>query len=150
LENGRLHNAQIAQNLTRVKQFYNTLGIDNVQETRDIFTQNVVFIDPFVEIRGVDNLVQHFSGQYANLDSCSFDYGDEFMDSDKASLCWSMRMCHPSLANNKEIVIEGMTLFGFDGNRVSMQRDYYDAGAMLYEHVPLIGGVIRKIRKRLQ
>lgn len=149
-ENSQLDHARIAHGLSQIKQLFNSLRKDNVAEVRDYYTKDVVFIDPFVEIRGVDNLVQHLANQYANLDSCTFDYGEQFIDAEKATLSWSMSVRHPALANSKEILVDGMTLFVFEGDQISFQRDYYDAGAMLYEHVPVIGTVIRKIRKRLQ
>jgi len=109
-----------------------------------------VFIDPFVELHGVDDLVSHLARQYANLNSCKFQYGEQLIHANRASLCWLMTVQHPSLANNKEISVDGITFFEFDEDKIAFHRDYYDAGSMLYEHVPLIGSVIRKIRKRLQ
>jgi hypothetical protein len=32
---------------------------------------------------------------------------------------------------------------------VYYHRDYYDAGSMLYEHIPLMGYAIRKIKKKV-
>jgi len=33
--------------------------------------------------------------------------------------------------------------------RVTYQRDYFDAGAMVYEHVPLFGWIVRWIKRLL-
>ena len=34
-------------------------------------------------------------------------------------------------------------------DRVHFHQDYFDAGALLYEHLPLMGGAIRWLKGRL-
>ena len=38
--------------------------------------------------------------------------------------------------------------FGADG-KVIFQQDYFDAGSFLYEKIPVLGGEIRSIKKRM-
>jgi hypothetical protein len=35
------------------------------------------------------------------------------------------------------------------GEKIIRQRDYYDAGQMIYEHLPLLGWVVRGIKRRV-
>jgi len=57
---------------------------------------------------------------------------------------------HPRLKGGKPISLEGCSLlrWNLDG-KVERHRDYFDAGALLYQHVPLMGGAIRWLRRRL-
>ena len=48
-----------------------------------------------------------------------------------------------------EIILPGVSYLTFEDGKIREQRDYYDLGAMLYEHVPLVGYVIDKIKQRL-
>jgi hypothetical protein len=36
------------------------------------------------------------------------------------------------------------------GDKVLYQRDYYDAGEMLYEHLPVLGWAVRGVKKRVR
>jgi hypothetical protein len=47
------------------------------------------------------------------------------------------------------VVVPGMTYLRF-ADRISYQRDHFDAGALVYEHVPLLGWLIRLLKRRLQ
>jgi hypothetical protein len=46
------------------------------------------------------------------------------------------------------IVVPGVTLLRF-GDRITHQRDHFDAGALVYEHVPLLGALVRLVKRRL-
>jgi hypothetical protein len=35
-------------------------------------------------------------------------------------------------------------------DRVVLQRDYYDAGEMIYEHLPLLGWAVRSVKRRVR
>lgn len=36
------------------------------------------------------------------------------------------------------------------GEKIFRQRDYYDAGEMLYEHLPLLGWAVRGVKRRVR
>ncbi|BBI47777.1 hypothetical protein HORIV_01980 [Vreelandella olivaria] len=61
-----------------------------------------------------------------------------------------MTFIHPRLAGGKPVEVEGCSALTFaDDGRVQRHRDYFDAGAMLYEQLPLMGSAIRWLKKRL-
>ncbi len=61
-----------------------------------------------------------------------------------------MTYSHPKLRAGEKIQVMGNSLLRFDQNRVYFHRDYVDMGAMLYEHVPLLGAAIRYLKRRMQ
>lgn len=59
-----------------------------------------------------------------------------------------MHFRHPRLRGGAPISVDGCShLLWWD--KVYQHRDYFDAGAMLYEHLPLMGGVIAWLKRRL-
>ena len=46
--------------------------------------------------------------------------------------------------------LDGASHLRLADNRIAYQRDYYDLGAMLYEHIPLLGGAVRAVKARLK
>jgi limonene-1,2-epoxide hydrolase len=49
----------------------------------------------------------------------------------------------------KPIAVDGITMLKIADDRVVYHRDYYDLGQMVYENIPLIGRLIKKIKRAL-
>jgi len=60
-----------------------------------------------------------------------------------------MHYRHPSVGKGKEITLTGGTELVWQDNRVIRHHDLFDAGAMLYEHLPVMGWAIHKVKDRL-
>jgi hypothetical protein len=61
---------------------------------------------------------------------------------------WQMTFSHPRLRRGKALKVRGMTLIRFT-DRIYYHEDFYDLGAMLYQHIPLLGTAVRHINRRL-
>ena len=59
-----------------------------------------------------------------------------------------MQLNHPRLNAGAAVTVPGSTLIRFR-DKVFYHRDYFDAGAMVYEQLPLIGMLIRAIKGRV-
>ena len=59
-----------------------------------------------------------------------------------------MHTSHPRLAGGQLIEVEGCS-FLLWRDRVYRHRDYFDAGALLYEHLPVLGRVIAWLKRRM-
>ena len=60
----------------------------------------------------------------------------------------TMHFRHPRLRGGAPISVDGCSHLLWR-DKVYQHRDYFDAGAMLYEHLPLMGGVIAWLKRRL-
>ncbi|MCX9458441.1 hypothetical protein IG604_22205 [Vibrio cholerae] len=45
--------------------------------------------------------------------------------------------------------MEGASHLRLEGERIIFQRNYYDMGAMLYEHIPLISRVVHYMKGKI-
>lgn len=127
---------------------YQKLGVDSVDNIADIYHSNVIFEDPLHRVEGVSSLLDYFQGLYTNLSSCSFVINNYFASDEQASIYWRMTFTHSKLNGGKPVAVEGHShLKGSDG-KVIYHRDYLDIGAMLYEHIPVLGHAVKFIKKR--
>lgn len=122
-------------------------GVD-MSIIQEIYSDDVEFIDPAHNIHGLPALIDYFNNMMCNLTACNFDIREIHELEGSATLCWTMTVTHPKLNGAKPISVEGMTLLRFD-EKVDFHRDYFDLGAMLYEHVPLLGRAVRYLKKSL-
>ncbi|MFT5758356.1 MAG: hypothetical protein ACI9LM_003095 [Alteromonadaceae bacterium] len=129
---------------------YSQLSTRNLNLLKDIYHQDILFIDPIHQVKGFDNLQQYFSDLYENLSRCHFTIEHVFEQNNEAAIYWEMSYQHPKLNSGKVITVQGHShIKGEDvTNKVIYHRDYLDVGAMLYEHVPLLGRLIQWIKAR--
>jgi len=133
----------------RFKQVYLELRHDTLDLLDGIYADDVVFEDPLHRVEGLAQLKSYFARMYAGVESIDFDYGEVLAGDAQAMLTWTMRMRHRRLRAGEELALPGATHIRFGESRVHYHRDYFDAGALLYERIPLLGGVVRAVRRRV-
>jgi hypothetical protein len=62
---------------------------------------------------------------------------------------WTMSYRHPRLKQGEPILVHGCSHLLWTDNKVFQHRDFFDAGALLYEHLPVMGRMIRWLKGRL-
>ena len=138
-------------NSNKVKNFitvYQKLNNDNIHLIKDIYHNDVIFIDPLHTAKGVDELEKYFRHLYSNVQSITFNI-DEFTETaEKGFLYWTMIYCHPSLNGGKNITVTGHSYLKFEDELVIFHQDYLDTNAMIFEYIPAIGRFIKYLKKR--
>jgi len=128
---------------------YETLSVDNLHLLKEIYHQDVIFQDPAHKLTGFSELENYFQSLYTNLKSCTFSIDKVIVQDDRAGIYWRMAFVHPRLNGGEIVSVEGHSLLRGEDNKVVEHRDYVDLGAMLYEHIPLLGKGVRFIKHRL-
>lgn len=125
----------------------NSINHDNAKEIlHATYTENIQFVDPVKTINGLDELTHYFEDLYKHVSKCQFILNNYIPHTDNHSLEWVMHLQHQKISKSREIQIDGASFLQFDGDKVCYHRDYYDLGAMVYEHLPILGSVIKKVR----
>ena len=145
-----------AQNLTsadylaeRVKEAYQALGSENIADVESLYTTDIYFEDPSHAIQGKPSLMRYFANQFKNLDKCSFKFHSTIANETDIFMTWTMFVNHSKLRGGETIRVEGTSYLRTRNGKIYYHRDYFDMGAMLYEHLPLIGRIIQRIKQRL-
>ena len=128
---------------------YQKLSIDNLHLLENIYHLDVEFQDPAHKLSGFDTLSAYFNELYTNLKDCDFVITNVLVDGDEAAIYWHMQYVHPKLNKGRPVNVEGHSFIQGKDNKVILHRDYVDFGAMLYEHIPLVGSAVRLIKSRM-
>lgn len=128
----------------------NAINATNVQEVlKETYTEDIHFIDPVRSINGIENLTHYFSTLYNSVNKCHFTLNNSLSQDEQHSLQWVMKLQHQKIAKNQEIVIEGASFIKYDKDKIIYHQDYYDLGALIYEKLPVLGVVIKKVRNAI-
>lgn len=134
--------------LERFKATFNELNADNLDRLDAIYAADVDFRDPVHALRGLDALRAYYRRLYAGVEACRFDYTDTVVQGGTAVVLWTMHLRHRRFRAGETLVLDGASHLRF-GERVYRHHDYFDMGAFIYERVPVLGAVIRRIKSGL-
>ncbi len=130
-------------------QRFAELDASNLQQIDELYSEDILFRDPLHEVRGLPALQNYFAELYGNVSQLYFDFHSHDQIGDgEGYLRWTLHYRHPSLRGGALIHVDGCShLLWWD--KVYQHRDYFDAGALLYENLPLLGGAIAWLKRRL-
>ena len=134
--------------INQLKDTYKQMDLENIGQIKNIYAEDIIFTDPFHQVEGLEALRHYFEHMYQNLISINFDYGDEMISEDSAMLTWKMEYAHRSIKGGAAISLPGATHLKFT-EKITYHHDYFDASAMLFEHIPIVGTAIKWIKKRV-
>jgi hypothetical protein len=135
--------------LERFLSTYQRLNRDNLDLLDTIYSDDVRFSDPAHSLTGLAALRDYFIELYANVVHIRFDFADPHVCADQVFVTWRMRLRHSRLNRGGEIEVPGISCLHFtDDGRVDEHRDYFDLGVLLYEQLPLLGCVVRAVKRR--
>ena len=135
--------------LERAIVFFETISPDAVAEIPALYAPDARFRDPFNELQGRQAIAAVFAHMFEALDAPRFMVLEAFGDSAQGFVTWDFDFgTHGARGRRRRI--HGSTHFRFDAQgRIALHRDYWDAAGELYETLPLLGGVLRWLRRRL-
>lgn len=134
-------------NIDKLIHFFESISQENTVDLKQIYTDDVFFKDPFNEVNGIQHVITIFDHMFHQLDQPRFVVTTHVIQGDQAFLTWDF-LFKMKRFNRNEQCIRGAShiRFAADG-RVSYHRDYWDVAEELYEKLPLIGSVMRGLKK---
>lgn len=133
------------------KNLYNFMNRENIniELIKSVYGNSIHFQDCFHSISGIDNLYYYFKNLYSNVYFIKFNFINQWHDDDSAMITWEMSYKHPKLNQGKIILVKGASELFFKDNKIIEHRDYFDAGSLLYEHIPLLNRIILFLKNRM-
>ena len=126
--------------------FFETLTPQSLDRFPEFYAADAWFKDPFNEVRGVDAIRHIFEHMFRQVEKPRFVVTDRLAEADRAMLVWEFHFCRQGTPQ----VIRGASHLRFDaGGRVISHRDYWDAAEELYMTLPVIGWLMRRLRRML-
>jgi ketosteroid isomerase-like protein len=138
--------------LQRVVDFFEQLQPADVARIADIYTADAQFKDPFNEVRGVPAIEAIFAHMFRELDAPRFVITQRVQQGAQCFVTWDFMFAMPRVDGGKTQTIRGATHFVLREEagvwRVAVHRDYWDAAEELYEKLPVVGSLMRWLKKR--
>lgn len=141
--------------IEQLKAAYASFDKNLLPKLSDLYAENVEFIDPIHTanghtVNGLKKLTSYYEEAMQDLLLCHFIFHQTIVDESRneAVLVWTMRYQHAKLASGQLIEMQGNSHLRYN-EKIIYHRDYYDLGVMVYEHIPVLGLIIKKIKQRL-
>lgn len=132
-----------------VAEFFNQASFENMEEICDKFYhKDIVFEDPLGRVEGMEAMVKYYKNLYQNVISIKFNPISEFVRGDEQVFVWKMDLKHKTVGDGEPILMDGVSVLKYKDGKVIYHRDYFDLGVMLYENIPVLGSIIRWIKRK--
>ena len=107
-----------------------------------LYAEDCRFKDPFNEVRGRAAVRRVFAHMFETVERPRFVVTEALVEGDQGFLSWDFHA--------GELVIRGASHLRFDAaGLVVLHRDYWDAAEELYEKLPVLGALMRLLKRRL-
>lgn len=131
-----------------IAKFFNLVNRNNMCEVVPLFYHpDIVFEDPMVHIKGIEDIINYYGHLYENVLEIRFDIKKEIAEGPSRFASWVLHMRHAKLRGGAPIQFEGASFVESKDGLAIYHRDYFDLGAMVYEQIPVLGSVLRTIKK---
>ncbi|MDG2175613.1 MAG: nuclear transport factor 2 family protein [Gammaproteobacteria bacterium] len=134
--------------ILNLKRHFEEFSVDSLSGLDAIYTQDIEFLDPVHKVEGILYLKHYLNKMAENLTHYKIRYTDQLVGENTAFLTWEMEYANSKLRGGQIITIRGMSHLKFT-KRIYYHEDCYDLGALVYEHLPLLGGITRSLKSRL-
>ena len=133
----------------RVVDFFETLTPASLECLETIYTPLAYFKDPFNEVRGHADIKQIFRHMYASLEQPRFVVTGCIAEGDQCFLTWNFEFYFKNFDRAALQTVRGGSHLKFDASGlIDFHRDYWDAAEELYEKLPVVGGLMRWLKRR--
>lgn len=130
-------------------RFLQALTPQNVTQLPDHVTADVHFRDPFHEVRGASAMRDIFARMFDQLVSPSFTIEDAAENANATYLKWTMRYAFRHAPRRIHAAVGMTELRLTPEGKICTHLDYWDAAHQLYEHAPILGAVLRFLRRQI-
>ena len=137
------------QRLAGLATYFESLSPASVSELSRYYAAEARFKDPFNDVTGIPNITRIFEHMFVALIAPRFVVTQQICQGDQCFLTWEFRFQFCNYQTGTEQVILGAShvVFGAHG-LVVLHRDYWDAAEELYEKLPVVGSVMRWLKRR--
>ncbi|MDO9360984.1 MAG: nuclear transport factor 2 family protein [Polaromonas sp.] len=134
----------------RFVDFFETLSEPSVERMGAVYAANVHFKDPFNEVNDLAGVQRIFRHMYRTLEQPRFVVTAQVVDGQQCFLTWNFEFRFKTHRPAVLQTIHGTSHIAFnEAGLVVYHRDYWDAAEELYERLPLIGALMRWLKKRM-
>jgi hypothetical protein len=136
--------------IDRCIDFFSNWNKENVlAKTRHLYAENAYCFDTFKEVNGVDAIEAYLLRFFNNVESISIEVTDVAVSGGNYYFRHIADIKYKTLKRGQVLRSYAITHIRFDERgKVVLHHDYWDSASGVFEHIPLLGGLIRYIKGR--
>lgn len=116
----------------------------------EVYAEEIFFNDTLKTVRGVEELQEYLAASAAAVEVATVEFHDLVVDHGNYYFRWEMSLRFKKLARGRTHRSLGMSHIRFDREgKVVLHQDFWDAAGGFFEHLPLVGRILRRIKHRL-
>ncbi|MBP8224891.1 MAG: nuclear transport factor 2 family protein [Acidovorax sp.] len=133
----------------RIVDAFQRLTPAGVDALDTIYAPYARFKDPFNDVQGLTEIQRIFRHMYESLENPHFVVTGRIVQGNQCFLTWEFRFVFRRFKQGEaQCILGGSHLVLRDDGRITLHRDYWDAAEELYEKLPVVGGLMRWLKKR--
>lgn len=134
--------------LTDFIHFCEHMTRDNTGLFANFYTADAFFKDPFNEVHGHDAIIKIFDHMFTRVEAPRFVVTHSILQDDDALLVWNFLFYFKN-DKTKSQCIRGSSHLRFSpDHKIEYHRDYWDAAEELYEKIPVLGALMRWLKRK--
>lgn len=137
--------------LDRYADLYETISTADIDRLDEYFAPGARFKDPFNDVHGLEEIRHVFRRMFETCLNVDFTVEDRFLNNATGCLVWHFQFT-PDIPGfrNRTWTVNGASRIRFDEQgRITEHIDYWDSGEYFYARLPVVGAVVRFIKRRV-
>ncbi len=135
--------------IDRIVRTFQTLSPASVDALDLLYAPDARFKDPFNDVIGLPEIQRIFRHMYVALENPRFLITGQIVQGSQCFLTWEFHFCFRRFkAGQEQCILGGSHLVLDEAGRITLHRDYWDAAEELYEKLPVIGGMMRWLKRQ--
>jgi steroid Delta-isomerase len=143
-----LDQARAEAAVDRLVAAFESLSPASLPALAALYSPDARFKDPFNEVTGTAALTAIFEHMFASLHEPRFVIRERIVQGEHVFLSWDFRFRMKRFNPAPQCIRGGSQLRLAADGRVAVHRDYWDAAEELYEKLPLVGALMRWLKRR--
>ncbi|RVU49090.1 nuclear transport factor 2 family protein [Rubrivivax rivuli] len=135
--------------IAAIVQAYEALSPQGLAQLAEIYTEDARFKDPFNEVQGVPAITAIFEHMFRTLDAPRFRVHEAVVQGRQCFLTWDFVFGLKGRAQPPLVVRGASHLRLAEDGRIELHRDYWDVAEELYEKLPVLGALMRWLKRRV-
>jgi hypothetical protein len=144
---------QRKETFARISELFSRMSVEKVQRlVRALYAPGAYLNDSLTVMVGAEAIEAYYVRSVGAARQIHFDFSDVAVSTDGPDyyVRWQMTLEKRFLGRGLPLRIPGVSHFRFDARgRILVHRDFWNTGTGLYERIPLLGWLIRRVRKRI-
>lgn len=133
--------------LNRVIQFFESISPESASKIATLYSDDAYFKDPFNEVRSSADITAIFLHMFKQVEAPRFVVTQSISQGDDAFIVWDFHFRMKQKSSSPQCIHGSSHLRFNHDHKINYHRDYWDVAEELYEKIPVLGSLMRFIKR---